>query len=45
MPMRDGLRLGGLTMIIALLLVAVIETLDQVALQVLAPDIQRSLDV
>ena len=45
MPMRDGLRLGGLTMIIALLLVSVIETLDQVALQVLAPDIQRSLDV
>jgi ABC-type branched-subunit amino acid transport system ATPase component/predicted MFS family arabinose efflux permease len=45
MPLRDGLRLGGLTMILSLLLVAVIETLDQVALQVLAPDIQRSLDV
>ena len=45
MPMREGLRVGGLTMIISLLLVAIIETLDQVALQVLAPDIQRSLDV
>ena len=45
MPMREGLRVGGLTMIISLLLVAVIETFDQVALQVLAPDIQRSLDV
>jgi ABC-type branched-subunit amino acid transport system ATPase component/predicted MFS family arabinose efflux permease len=45
MPMREGLRVGGLTMIVSLLLVAVIETLDQVALQVLAPDIQRSLDV
>jgi ABC-type branched-subunit amino acid transport system ATPase component/predicted MFS family arabinose efflux permease len=32
-------------MIISLLLVNVIETFDQVALQVLAPDIQKSLDV
>ena len=32
-------------MIFALLLVSMIETLDQVALQVLAPDIQRTLDV
>ena len=45
MPMRDGLRIGGIAMIISLLLVAIIETFDQVALQVLAPDIQASLDV
>jgi ABC-type branched-subunit amino acid transport system ATPase component/MFS family permease len=45
MPLRDGLRAGGLVMIAALLLVATIETLDQVALQVLAPDIQRTLGV
>jgi len=45
MPFRDGLRAGGAAMVLALLLVAVIETLDQVALQVLAPDIQRTLDV
>src|SRR5204863_4017545 len=45
MPLRDGLKTGGLVMIFALLLVSMIETLDQVALQVLAPDIQRSLGV
>src|SRR5215510_5815222 len=45
MPLRDGLRIGGLAMIFSLLLVNVIETFDQVALQVLAPDIQKSLDV
>jgi hypothetical protein len=45
MPLRDGLRIGGMAMIISLLLVNVIETFDQVALQVLAPDIQHSLDV
>src|SRR5262245_64080672 len=45
MPLRDGLRIGGIAMITSLLLVNVIETFDQVALQVLAPDIQKSLDV
>ena len=45
MPLRDGLRRGGIIMIVSLLLVSMIETLDQVALQVLAPDIQRTLDV
>ena len=39
MPLRDGLRSGGMAMIISLLLVAMIETFDQVAVQVLAPDI------
>jgi ABC-type branched-subunit amino acid transport system ATPase component/MFS family permease len=45
MPLREGLRLGGVSMIVALLLVNIIETFDQVALQVLAPDIQKTLDV
>ncbi len=45
MPLRAGLEAGGITMIFALLLVSMIETLDQVALQVLAPDIQRTLEV
>ena len=45
MRLREGLRIGGIAMIISLLLVNVIETFDQVALQVLAPDIQKSLDV
>jgi ABC-type branched-subunit amino acid transport system ATPase component/predicted MFS family arabinose efflux permease len=45
MRFRAGLRAGGIAMIGALLLVSLIETLDQVALQVLAPDIQRTLDV
>ena len=45
MPLGDGLRAGGYAMIICVLLVAIIETFDQVALQVLAPDIQQSLDV
>jgi len=45
MPLRQGLKIGGTAMILALLLVNVIETFDQVAVQVLAPDIQKSLDV
>jgi len=45
MPLRQGLKAGGIAMILALLLVNVIETFDQVALQVLAPDIQKTLDV
>jgi ABC-type branched-subunit amino acid transport system ATPase component/predicted MFS family arabinose efflux permease len=45
MPLREGLRAGGMAMIISLLLVAMIETFDQVAVQVLAPDIQKSLGV
>ena len=45
MRLRAGLAQGGFVMIFALLLVSMIETLDQVALQVLAPDIQRTLDV
>jgi ABC-type branched-subunit amino acid transport system ATPase component/predicted MFS family arabinose efflux permease len=45
MPLRDGLRRGGIIMIVSLLLVSMLETLDQVALQVLAPDIQHTLGV
>lgn len=45
MPMREGLKLGGIAMIVTLLLVNIIETFDQVALQVLAPDVRESLDV
>ena len=45
MPLREGLAIGGVAMIFGLLLVNVIEKFDQVALQVLAPDIQDTLDV
>ncbi len=45
MPLREGLKIGGLAMIVSLLLVNVIETFDNVALQTLGPDIQKSLDV
>jgi hypothetical protein len=42
MPLRDGLKTGGVVMILALLLVSMIETLDQVALQVLAPELSKT---
>jgi ABC-type branched-subunit amino acid transport system ATPase component/predicted MFS family arabinose efflux permease len=45
MPLREGLKIGGLAMIVSLLLVNVIETFDNVALQTLGPDIQKSLNV
>jgi ABC-type branched-subunit amino acid transport system ATPase component/MFS family permease len=45
MPLREGLKTGGVAMIVSLLLVNVIETFDNVALQTLGPDIQKSLDV
>jgi ABC-type branched-subunit amino acid transport system ATPase component/sugar phosphate permease len=45
MKLREGLVRGGIAMAIALLLINVIETFEQVALQVLAPDIQDSLGV
>ena len=45
MRLRAGLASGGFVMIFALLLVSMVEELDQVALQVLAPDIQRTLDI
>src|SRR5262249_48536580 len=45
MPLRQGLKLGGIAMIMALMLVNVIETFETVSFNVLAPDIQKSLDV
>lgn len=45
MSLREGIRRGGVAMIVALLLLKTVEVFDQVALQVLAPDIQKSLDV
>jgi len=45
MTLREGIRRGGITMILALLLLKTIEVFDQVALQVLAPDVQQSLGV
>src|SRR4029079_13684738 len=45
MPLRDGWRTGCVARIVSLLLVAMIETFDQVAVQVLPPDIQKSLGV
>ena len=45
MPFRQGLKLGGIAMITALMFVNVIETFEQVSFNVLAPDIQKSLDV
>jgi ABC-type branched-subunit amino acid transport system ATPase component/sugar phosphate permease len=45
MPFREGLRAGGIAIITALMLVNVIETFEQVSFNVLAPDIQKSLDV
>ena len=45
MPFRQGLKLGGVAMITALMFVNVIETFEQVSFNVLAPDIQKSLDV
>jgi ABC-type branched-subunit amino acid transport system ATPase component/MFS family permease len=45
MPLREGLKAGGIVMITALMLVNVIETFETVSFNVLAPDIQKSLDV
>ena len=45
MGFRDALRAGGATMIILLTLLLVFESADQVAVQVLGPDIQESLDI
>lgn len=45
MPLREGLKIGGAVMITALMLVNVIETFESLSFNVLAPDIQKSLDV
>jgi len=45
MPLREGLRAGGASMIVLLLLLYVVEEFQRVALLVLGPDIQQSLDI
>jgi len=45
MRLREGFRQGGTGMIILLLLLIVVEEFQQVALLVLGPDIQETLDI
>lgn len=45
MKLREGLRLGGLSIATVLLLFTIFEEFDRVAMQVLGPDIQKSLGV
>ena len=45
MSLRDGLRSGGLSIALVLLLFTVFEEFDRVAMQVLGPDIQETLGV
>ena len=45
MGFREALREGGTMMIVLLTLLLVFESADQVAVQVLGPDIQKTLDI
>src|SRR4051812_4364584 len=45
MGVKAALRVGGVSMITLLTLLLVFESADQVAVQVLGPDIQKSLDI
>ncbi len=45
MGMREAFRTGGVTMIVLLTLLLVFESADQVAVQVLGPDIQATLNI
>jgi hypothetical protein len=45
MKLRDGLRTGGFSVAMVLLLFTVFEEFDRVAMQVLGPDIQETLGV
>lgn len=45
MSLREGVRAGGLRLVLALFLVNLVDEFDRVALPLLAPDIQRSLGV
>jgi hypothetical protein len=45
MRLREGLNQGGVSMIALLLLLIVVEEFQTVALLVLGPDIQESLDI
>ena len=45
MGFREALRQGGVTMVLLLSLLLVFESADQVTVQVLGPDIQKTLDI
>ncbi len=45
MPLREGIRAGGLGLVALLLLLNMVEEFDRVALQVLGPDIQATLGI
>ena len=45
MSLRRGLKVGGVGMAAVLMLLAMVEEFDRVAIQVLGPDIQRSLGI
>ena len=45
MGFREALRQGGTLMIVLLTLLLVFESADQVAVQVLGPDIQKTLNI
>src|SRR5437764_9218582 len=45
MTLRDGLRVGGISMVLVLGLAQFIEWIDRAGFNVLAPDIQKSLGV
>ncbi|MCB0977913.1 MAG: MFS transporter, partial [Acidimicrobiales bacterium] len=45
MSLREGLRSGGVTLVLALFLVNMVDEFDRVAMPLLAPDIQKSLGV
>ncbi|MCH1512198.1 MAG: ATP-binding protein [Acidimicrobiales bacterium] len=45
MTFREGIQKGGKSMMLVLLLLAIVEEFDRVAITVLGPDIQKSLNI
>ena len=45
MTFRDGVKKGGLSMALVLLILSIVEEFDRVAITVLGPDIQDSLNI
>ena len=45
MRLRDGVRAGGISMALVLMLLTLVEEIDRVAMQVLGPDIQDTLGI
>ncbi len=45
MPLRQGIKAGGLQMMLVLFLLNIVDEFDRVAVAVLAPDIQKTFDV